>query len=201
MIQYIFLRACTSDSKKYFNGSSRRHCNMVDDGSVGHFTFRTNFLANSGPLDRSAVSGDKAEPELKITRWNSKPDTKRKKKHIWNYISSNIFHWKSCSRSADVYNMKTSLKNDQKLLSWTKTPVILKKEGKITTFLCDTSQENHAYSCGNGAPFLKCEIRNFGGFIFILLALAYSIRYLAFTFFDCEHLQRFTQRFIACLHI
>lgn len=46
---------------------------MVDDGSVGHFTLPANFLANSGPLDRSAVSGDKADPELKITRWKSNP--------------------------------------------------------------------------------------------------------------------------------
>lgn len=46
---------------------------MVDDGSVGHFTLFANFLASGGPFDRSAVNGDKAEPELKITRWKSKP--------------------------------------------------------------------------------------------------------------------------------
>jgi len=41
---------------------------MVEDGSGGHLTRFANRLLSSGPRVRSDNNGDKAEPELKITR-------------------------------------------------------------------------------------------------------------------------------------
>jgi len=50
----------------------------LEGGSTGHFTEAANLFASCLPADRLDTSGDMAEPDIKITRWNRSPGTRER---------------------------------------------------------------------------------------------------------------------------
>lgn len=59
---------------------------MVEGGSVGQLTFTANLFASSFPFDSPDASGDRADPDMRITRWNSSPEKWIKKSGVLLHI-------------------------------------------------------------------------------------------------------------------